>query len=579
MSYQKKSILEMSHEEARNFLLKSENYFTLNLPSYFNIDSILNQAIDKMEDKILSNKNNSDTEINIVKSQVKYSDYPNINFCMQLNKTSNSYRPITLIHPYLYVDLVNAITKSDSWTNLVTRFNELRSKVKNQIECFSIPFEVEGQLATDYKKELALHFWKKIEQESIRLSIEYSYMLKLNISNFYGSIYTHSLHWAIIGEENAKEDHNSFGSGIDKRFQWMNYRETVGIPQGNVVSDFFAELLLAYIDVKLVDELEISKISGYHILRYRDDYRIFTNSIDELHKIKKILSVILQRYKLSLGDSKTKLSDNVVKDSIKEDKLYWLKHNPVVKLSGDKFYKKPEKFFSNFLSYVGFSKKKSLSKRRFKNYFDNRIYSATVQKHLFIIKDFADRYPNSGQLVKALNELKNRIDSFEEEDFIHNGTDIDTLISILVDIILKNPKMTSIGIQLLSILLLKFNIQDSTNIYKKFETIKKIRKKLENFGENEYLDIWLNRLIVQIIYKSKDNNLFEDYLSSNHNKLVSIANDIVTAKEISEGIFEEEWLIGDFKIDFEYFIDINEIVNLPDKISDDEITLIEYSEM
>ena len=56
MSYQKKSILEMSHEEARNFLLKSENYFTLNLPSYFNIDSILNQAIDKMEDKILSNK-------------------------------------------------------------------------------------------------------------------------------------------------------------------------------------------------------------------------------------------------------------------------------------------------------------------------------------------------------------------------------------------------------------------------------------------------------------------------------------------------------------------------------------------
>ena len=68
-------------------------------------------------------------------------------------------------------------------------------------------------------------------------------------------------------------------------------------------------------------------------------------------------------------------------------------------------------------------------------------------------------------------------------------------------------------------------------------------------------------------------------MSSNHNKLVSIANDIVTAKEISEGIFEEEWLIGDFKIYFEYFIDINEIVNLPDKISDDEITLIEYSEM
>lgn len=207
-------------------------------------------------------------------------------------------------------------------------------------------------------------------------------------------------------------------------------------------------------------------------------------------------------------------------------------------------------------------------------------YSATVQKHLFIIKDFADRYLNSGQLVKALNELKNRIDSFEEEDFIHNGTDIDTLISILVDIILKNPKITSIGIQLLSILLSKFNIQDSTNIYKKFETIKKIRKKLENFGENEYLDIWLNRLIIQIIYKSKDNdNPFKDYLSSNHNKLVSIANGIVTGKKLSEGIFEEEWLLDNFKIDCEDFIDISEIEKLPDKISDNEMTLIEYSEM
>ncbi|WP_270336028.1 hypothetical protein [Streptococcus macedonicus] len=180
--------------------------------------------------------------------------------------------------------------------------------------------------------------------------------------------------------------------------------------------------------------------------------------------------------------------------------------------------------------------------------------------------------------MKVLNEFKNRINSFEE-DFIHNGTDIDTLISILVDIILKNPKITSIGIQLLSILLSKFNIQDSTNIYKKFETIKKIRKKLEKFGENEYLDIWLNRLIVRIIYKSKDNNLFEDYLSSNNNKLVNIANDIVTTKEISEGIFEEEWLLDDFKIDCEDFIDISEIENLPDKISDNKMTLIDYSEM
>lgn len=68
-------------------------------------------------------------------------------------------------------------------------------------------------------------------------------------------------------------------------------------------------------------------------------------------------------------------------------------------------------------------------------------------------------------------------------------------------------------------------------------------------------------------------------MSSNNNKLVNIANDIVTTKEISEGIFEEEWLLDDFKIDCEDFIDISEIENLPDKISYNKMTLIDYSEM
>ena len=58
----------------------------------------------------------------------------------------------------------------------------------------------------------------------------------------------------------------------------MNYGQTNGIPQGSVLTDFIAEIVLGYIDSKLSERIrkEIGSIN-YKIIRYRDDYRIFTN--------------------------------------------------------------------------------------------------------------------------------------------------------------------------------------------------------------------------------------------------------------------------------------------------------------
>ena len=99
----------------------------------------------------------------------------------------------------------------------------------------------------------------------------------------------------------------------------MNYGETVGIPQGNVVSDFMAEMLLKYLDSLLVRRLQsIDKDLNYKIIRYRDDYRIFTLTKDSENLIKKELILLLQRHKLSLGESKTKSSSDIIMNSLKE---------------------------------------------------------------------------------------------------------------------------------------------------------------------------------------------------------------------------------------------------------------------
>lgn len=58
----------------------------------------------------------------------------------------------------------------------------------------------------------------------------------------------------------------------------MSFGQTNGIPQGSNLMDFIAELVLGYSDLQLSKKLIMTTISNYKILRYRDDYRIFTNS-------------------------------------------------------------------------------------------------------------------------------------------------------------------------------------------------------------------------------------------------------------------------------------------------------------
>lgn len=104
-----------------------ESYFSINLPRYFDLDVLLKQAVDTFGTSELK-----EIRDRIVKKEkgknLNYFDFQDVNYTFQLNKTKTTYRPITLIHPYLYVDLVNFLTKDDNWTELLQRFGELREK-------------------------------------------------------------------------------------------------------------------------------------------------------------------------------------------------------------------------------------------------------------------------------------------------------------------------------------------------------------------------------------------------------------------------------------------------------------------
>ncbi|HBK5782638.1 TPA: RNA-directed DNA polymerase, partial [Enterococcus faecium] len=339
-----------------------------------------------------------------------YKERDDLNYTLIINKDGNySWRPLVLLHPILYVDLVNCLTKEDHWEELKKRFSEFK-KDKN-INCYSIPVEAsKGSKRTDLG-ETILNWWEYFEQKSLAQNIKYQYCMFTDIADCYPSIYTHSITWAMYGKEKVKNDENkcsgSLGDKIDKKISGMQHNQTNGIPQGSVLMDFVAEIVLGYVDLRLSKELKkLENLKDYKVLRYRDDYRIFSNNRNDLEQIMKVLSEVLYDLNFKLNSSKTKLSDDIIIDSIKKDKLYWEEIKASIRM--------------NATNLDG----------------DREIrYSINLQKHLLEIKKLADKHPNSGQLKKALSEFnKERIIKITSKP-----NDLLPLIGILVDIMINNP--------------------------------------------------------------------------------------------------------------------------------------------
>lgn len=222
-----KSILELNHTEARQFFLKEESYFNFDLPQYFVFKNVLNQISQQIEGKKISDFYN--TCVNVYgKTKPTYPcDFEKVNYKFLNNKDGKyAWRPFQLIHPALYVSLVHNITEEANWGLILLRFGQYSSNPN--ISCNSIPIESDGSQSD--KAATVSQWWLSIEQKSIELALSYEYVLHTDISDCYGSIYTHSVPWALHTKTVAKanrDDNNLIGNTIDKHlrdmaFGWKN---------------------------------------------------------------------------------------------------------------------------------------------------------------------------------------------------------------------------------------------------------------------------------------------------------------------------------------------------------------------
>jgi len=389
----------------------------------------------------------------------------NVNYTFLSNKDGHfAWRQLELIHPLLYVDLVNTITDTTNWDPIMHRFEKFNEGV---VECVSMP-----RLSIDnvsHKSKQVTNWWESIEQRSLKMSLEYNYIYSTDITNCYGSIYTHSIEWALTDggkkevKKNIENEEKTLGYKVDEKIRNMTNGQTNGIPQGSVLMDFIAEIVLGYADDELSslinDQKKINK-KDFCILRYRDDYRIFVNNSIIGHEIMKCLNKVLFDLGLKMNSCKTSGSDDVITASIKEEKMERIINAPT---------------------------------------------SQDSQKEILRIYQLSKKFPNSGLIVKELNMF---YDEIEKKKTLEN-TDIELLVAILINISINSPRVFYWVSAIVSVLLKDISKQ------KRGKIIKLIHKKYDNIPNTSYLDIWLQRIAlpygVDIKYNDKLTKLaFQD---------------------------------------------------------------------
>ena len=421
-----RSVLEMTAKQARSFFLKPESYCRLDLPPYFDFGLVLKRVETFLAAKPLASLN------------LKPRNVENVNYTIYSNKDGRyAWRPFQLIHPVIYVDLVHLVTDPKAWADIRSRFAAFATDPK--IRCLSIP---QASL-TERKDQGAqiLHWWQGIEQASIELALDFNYVLHADITDCYGSIYTHSIAWAVHGKSTAKakkHDQSLIGNRIDHRMQDMQHGQTNGIPQGSVLVDLIAELVLGYADLELSQHLANLNISNFQILRYRDDYRIFVNSSQDGELILKTLTEVLIALGLKVNASKTTNAQAVVGSSLKTDKREWMRRR-----QGDR----------------------------------------NLQKHLLLIHCHGTDFPNAGSLIAALDVFYGRLAPLKSVQSPMQ------LMSIAVDIGYNSPRCFPACAAIVSKLLSTLPTKND-----KLVAVARIRKKLAQLPNNGHLEVWLQRI-------------------------------------------------------------------------------------
>lgn len=255
-----------------------------------------------------------------------------IPFSYKIERGDGRQRTLSVMHPSAQLQFIDFYATWDAY--ILNQCSKSEFSLRHPVHVGSVYFEPDlkdedpllgddtGDLAPSSGEDQRTHastyfyyarynqIWKFYDStEFRRIEQDFRSLLRLDISKCFQSIYTHSISWAVRSKAFAKKNKNatSFDKAFDTLMQSANWSETNGILVGPEVSRIFAEVILQQLDADIKADLINEAIlpGKVCIRRYVDDYLIFYSSEDAASRTKLIIERVLERYKLSLNDSKT----------------------------------------------------------------------------------------------------------------------------------------------------------------------------------------------------------------------------------------------------------------------------------
>lgn len=257
--------------------------------------------------------------------------------------SEHKVRKMSLLHPGAQIRALYFILKyeNDILDNMNSSFsfrmplkrnkNTIRKKQRKQNELLELlsSFDLESGVSSEESIVKFGHYFSYAWAPSFsgmasnskfkEIQLRYKVSKKIDLQNFFPSIYTHSLTWALLGSKAVSKKikelkgsslDESFEVAIDTLMQSINFQETNGIVVGPEFSRVIAELLLSKIDRTVEKNLleNHSKVNNidYCVIRYVDDIFIFSNDPQLNNVIENEYATSLRTFNLSINDSKIK---------------------------------------------------------------------------------------------------------------------------------------------------------------------------------------------------------------------------------------------------------------------------------
>lgn len=280
----------------------------------------------------VNTQQNPDGSINL-KVSINELQKPSIPITFGIRKGSQETRELAISHPLNQLLIADLYAKYGQrllqHTNLshfsirrpigIAKPNFRRtSYFQNESAALQEETEIHGTVLANnsyfsYKEFVYLYRFYK-SQIFREQELEFNFLLKLDIQNFFNSIYTHSIEWAIYEKQNVKNSLSNrngkrFGAVLDQIAQRSNDNETHGILIGSEFSRLFAEIILQRVDVEVERQLlkiELKRGRDFQIFRYVDDFYVFTKKRENEDVIARIIREQLLPYRLHLNPSKQK---------------------------------------------------------------------------------------------------------------------------------------------------------------------------------------------------------------------------------------------------------------------------------